>query len=175
MFLGGIRVVLILLSIIWFSFWHRAMNVKELEEELPDSVYAILHVNCKYDNKGHITFTHVLGDFFWRYEHKSLPKFVYNPSNRYIINIKYLHNWKKIIFSAFLSHLNSFLLKQEQETEKKNRLILDTLDRRGQRSVKCLYNAFQETLNDDLADLLADYAKLIDNKENLNDPKGIYI
>ncbi|XP_052073551.1 caspase-3-like isoform X2 [Mytilus californianus] len=63
-------------------------------------------------------------------------------------------------------------VQQEPETENKNRLILDTLDRRGPRSVKCLYNAFQETLNDDLADLLADYAKLIDSKENLNDPKA---
>lgn len=63
-------------------------------------------------------------------------------------------------------------VQQEPETEKKNRKILDILDRRGSRSVKCLYNAFQETLNDDLANLLAPYAKIIDNKENLNDPSA---
>ncbi|VDI08427.1 Hypothetical predicted protein, partial [Mytilus galloprovincialis] len=63
-------------------------------------------------------------------------------------------------------------VQQIPEIEKKNRKILDILDRRGSRSVKCLYNAFQETLNDDLANLLAPYAKIIDNKENLNDPSA---
>lgn len=54
----------------------------------------------------------------------------------------------------------------------KNRLILDTLDRRGSRSVKCLYTAFLQTSNGDLADLLEPYAKNIEKTENLNDPKG---
>ncbi|CAC5415879.1 CASP2 [Mytilus coruscus] len=63
-------------------------------------------------------------------------------------------------------------VQQEPEIQKKNRKILDILDRRGSRSVKCLYNAFQETLNDDLANLLEPYAKIIDNKENLNDPSA---
>ncbi|XP_076108389.1 caspase-3-like [Mytilus galloprovincialis] len=63
-------------------------------------------------------------------------------------------------------------VQQEPETEKKNRMILDTLHRRGQRSVKSLYNAFQETGNDHLADLLLPYAKIIEQKENFNDPKA---
>ncbi|XP_052073553.1 caspase-3-like isoform X2 [Mytilus californianus] len=62
-------------------------------------------------------------------------------------------------------------VQQELETEQKNRMILDTLHRRGQRSVKSLYNAFQETGNDHLADLLLPYAKIIEQKENFNDPK----
>lgn len=53
-------------------------------------------------------------------------------------------------------------------------MILDTLHRRGQRSVKSLYNAFQETGNDHLADLLLPYAKIIEQKENFNDPKGTH-
>lgn len=63
-------------------------------------------------------------------------------------------------------------VQQEPETEKKTRMILDTLHRRGQRSVKSLYNAFQETGNDHLADLLLPYAKIIEQKENFNDPKA---
>lgn len=61
---------------------------------------------------------------------------------------------------------------QTPEIEKKTRLILDTLDRRGQRSVKSLYNAFNESGNDHLADLLVDYATIIDKKENFNDPEA---
>ncbi|XP_063396808.1 caspase-3-like [Mytilus trossulus] len=62
-------------------------------------------------------------------------------------------------------------VQQEPEKEKKNRMILDTLQSRGQRSVKSLYNAFQETGNDHLADLILPYAQIIEQKENLNDPK----
>lgn len=64
------------------------------------------------------------------------------------------------------------LYKQEPENEKKARLILDTLDRRGHRGVKSLYNAFQETGNDELAYLLEEYAQIVDKKEHFNDPIG---
>ncbi|CAG2193777.1 unnamed protein product [Mytilus edulis] len=63
---------------------------------------------------------------------------------------------------------------QEPETEEKNRMILDTLHRRGQRSVKSLYNAFQETGNDHLADLLLPYARIIEQKKILMTQKDVY-
>ncbi|XP_063397690.1 caspase-3-like [Mytilus trossulus] len=63
-------------------------------------------------------------------------------------------------------------IDQKEPKEDKTRLILDTLVRRSHRCVKSLYNAFQETGNEELAELLVDYAKIIDNKENFNDPQA---
>ncbi|XP_052095498.1 caspase-3-like [Mytilus californianus] len=60
---------------------------------------------------------------------------------------------------------------QEPEKEKKNRLILDTLGRRGQKAAKGLHDAFLETENNELAKLLAPYIRVIESEENRFSPK----
>lgn len=60
---------------------------------------------------------------------------------------------------------------QEPEKEKKNRLILDTLGRRGQKAAKGLHDAFLETENNELAKLLAPYIRVVESEENRFSPK----
>ncbi|XP_076094739.1 caspase-3-like [Mytilus galloprovincialis] len=60
---------------------------------------------------------------------------------------------------------------QEPEKEKKNRLILDTLGRRGQKAAKGLHDAFLDTENSELAKLLAPYIRVIESEENRYRPK----
>lgn len=61
---------------------------------------------------------------------------------------------------------------QEQEREKKNRKILDTLNYRGDKAVKGLHDAFRESSNEELAKLLAPYVDLIVSEENTFSPSN---
>lgn len=61
---------------------------------------------------------------------------------------------------------------QEKEPEKKSRLLLDTLGRRGQKAPCSLYYAFKNIIqNDTLADLFIPYVRAIEAIENLMEPK----
>lgn len=63
-------------------------------------------------------------------------------------------------------------IHQIKEPERKTRELLDTLSRRGDKVVRCLYKAFQETGNETLADCMIDHLKTIEQKENLNEPQS---
>jgi len=65
-------------------------------------------------------------------------------------------------------------LQQEQEREKKNRKILDTLNYRGKKAAKGLYDAFMNTSNEELAELLAPYIKQMQSEHNKFSPESMY-
>ena len=60
---------------------------------------------------------------------------------------------------------------QELEREKQNRKILDTLNYRGKKAAKGLYDAFMNTLNEDLAKLLLPYIKQMQSEDNKFSPE----
>ena len=63
---------------------------------------------------------------------------------------------------------------QELEREKQNRKILDTLNYRGKKAAKGLYDAFMNTLNEDLAKLLLPYIKQMQSEDNKFSPESMY-
>ncbi|XP_063418278.1 caspase-3-like isoform X2 [Mytilus trossulus] len=62
-------------------------------------------------------------------------------------------------------------ITQTSETEPKTRLILDTLDRRGQKGVAALHRAFLDTKNTYLAEGLSPYVRAVEKIENMTEPK----
>ena len=65
-------------------------------------------------------------------------------------------------------------MQQELEREKKSRKILDTLNYRGKNAAKGLYDAFMNTSNGDLAELLAPYIKQMQSEDNKFSPESMY-
>ena len=65
-------------------------------------------------------------------------------------------------------------MQQEPEREKKNRKILDTLNYRGKKAAKGLYDAFMNTSNEQLAELLEPYIKQIQSEDNKFSPESMY-
>lgn len=62
-------------------------------------------------------------------------------------------------------------ITQTSEVEPKTRLILDTLNRRGQKGVAALHRAFLDSKNTDLAEGLSPYVRAVERIENMTEPK----
>ena len=65
-------------------------------------------------------------------------------------------------------------MQQEPEREKKNCKILDTLNYIDKKAAKGLYDAFMNTSNEDLAELLAPYIEQLQSEDNKFNLESMY-